>query len=193
MLTYKKVLIIVLVIGLSISVSKAHITPMVHMVKHNEAIKSILTEAQSFYVKTIPLGNEEKNKIEFVLPELHNTKIYKFYYGKDAQGQIVGDVLFINVHSKHGPVTLAVGFTPEDEIIKVVVTDVPVEPLPWVRKLLAVNFLDQFSGKSSVNIEESLKTLSRTKIGAMSYYFARKISAGVRQTVILQKALFHKK
>lgn len=187
----KKLLLTSLFVTFNLAGLEAHITPMVHLKEHNAAIKMILREGQSFYVKNIAIGHDERTKIRSISGWKPNLEVYKFYYGKDSAGDQIGDVLFISVNSKHGPLTLAVGFSPENVVTKVLLTDIPVEPLSWVRKLLRKPFLNNFVGKSAGEIADVINTISHKELGEMTYYYAKVIVRGVEQAVVLQTVLYN--
>ncbi|MFQ5675660.1 MAG: hypothetical protein ACE5G1_07175 [bacterium] len=163
---------------------------MVHLKKHNETIKLILSESQSFFVKNIKVGQDEVQKIRSIAHWTPDLAAYKFYYGKDSDGNTIGDVLFVTVNSKHGPFTLAVGFSPQNTVTRVILTDIPVEPLSWVRKLLQKNFLDNFAGKPESDLAEVINTISKKDVGAMPHYYAKIIIRGVERALLLQNVLF---
>ena len=183
--------VIFLVVLLDFLPVSAHITPMIHLKKHNAAIKMMLQEGTSFYVKNVTLGRAEISKIKAMSGWTPDLERYKFYYGKDVAGKLVGDVLFISVNSKHGPLTLAIGFSPGNVITGVVLTDIPTEPFSWVRKLLQASFLDTFPGKSRDELGEIIDQISRKELGAMQRYYAKVIARGVQQAVVLQMVLYN--
>lgn len=177
----------------SISVARAHITPMVHLIKHNEAIKTLLAGGQSFFVKNVKIGQKELGDIRSAAHWTPDLSSYRFFYGKDSAGNLIGDALLISVNSKHGPLTLAIGFTSQNLVTAVLVTDVGIEPLPWIRRLMNKKFLDRFAGKGEGQVTEVLKEVSKKELGSMAYYYAKVIAKGVSRALVLQRVLFELK
>ncbi len=183
-------LFVAAVVTALVSSSLAHITPMVHLVKHNEAVRSLLPGSQQFFVKTVKVGQEERKRIREAAQWTPDLDAYKFYYGKDSSGSIVGDVLLITVNSRHGPLALAVGFSTRNTVTRVIVTDVGVESVAWVRKILATGILDRFAGKNERTVSAVLTEISKREVGRMPYYFAEIITKAVARAAVLQSTLF---
>jgi len=168
----------------------AHITPVVHLLKHNEAIKQLIPDGTSFYVRKVRIGKTALQHIKSAVDWTPGTDEYKFYYGKNPKGEMAGDVLFISQDSKHGPVVLAVAFSPDNTIRGVRITDATVETLPWMKTLMAHNFTDTFQDKTAVDDAAVRTRADQENLGAMPRYFAGIIATGVEHALALQRVLF---
>src|SRR5258708_7884958 len=58
----------------------------------------------------------------------------------------MGALEFVRVDTPHGPIEVAVGFTPQGAVRGVVVTKATVEMKPWVLEAVAAGFTDQYRG-----------------------------------------------
>ncbi len=187
---FLKIFLITVLIILGLSPAKAHITPVVHLMQHNAAIKQLIPSGKSFFVRKIDIGQSDIDKIQSQTGWRPTEDEYKFYYGRDEQGNVVGDVLFFSQDSKHGPVVLAVSFSPQNTIIGIKITDATVETVPWIKSVLNHNFLKIFQGLSTIDETDVNTQIAKEKLDAMPEYFAKIISKGIQHTLALQQVLF---
>lgn len=168
----------------------AHITPVVHLVKHNDAIKQLIPDGTSFFLRKVQIGEADLQEIKSAVGWTPGTAEYKFYYGKNPQGEMAGDALFISQDSKHGPIVLAVAFSPDNKIQGVRITDATVETVTWIKALMDHNFTDTFRGKTALNEAGIEAHLVQKNLGTMPRYFAGIITTGVERAIALQQTLF---
>ncbi len=98
--------------------------------------------------------------------------------GRDAQGQLVGTVIFLWVPSQHGPVGIGVVFRPDGAVRRVAVTDVGSEPIAWVRPLIDGGGMAAFEGLAAGAAPDASRVAPRVN-GSMSRYYAGIIARGV--------------
>ena len=67
-------------------------------------------------------------------------------YGGAAGSTSVGALEFVRVDTPHGPIEVAVGFTPQGAVRGVVVTKATVEMKPWVLEAVAAGLTDHYRG-----------------------------------------------
>src|SRR6266699_1270579 len=68
------------------------------------------------------------------------------FYGGTAGSTSVGALEFVRVDTPHGPIEVAVGFTPQGAVRGVVVTKATVEMKPWVLEAVAAGLTDHYRG-----------------------------------------------
>src|SRR5207244_1621362 len=70
------------------------------------------------------------------------------FYGGTVGSTSVGALEFVRVDTPHGPIEVAVGFTPQGAVRGVVVTKATVEMKPWVLEAVAAGLTDHYRGLS---------------------------------------------
>lgn len=174
-------------LGLNLAGS-AHITPTVTLVKRADAVRQLLTGATKYFVREVKLDRSQVDQIDTRVNWVPEDKKIRFFVGRDGSGQEIGSVLLLNVDSRHGPVALAVGFTPDGSIGHVVVTAATEETLPWVHDVIESGALSDFEGMSQADADPALKSLQ--DLGAMQRYMGRVIARGVERAIAIRAAAY---
>jgi hypothetical protein len=118
-------------------------------------------------------------------PSEEDTKIY---VGRDAQGQLVGTVIFLWMSSQHGPVGIGVAFRPDGTVRRVAVTDIGSEPVVWVRPLIDGGGMGAFEGLAAGAAPDSSRVAPQVN-GSMSRYYARIIAGGVDRAQAVERVV----
>ena len=108
-----------------------HITPVVVLVKRPDAVQTLLPGADSYVAREVHLSDPDAHRLHGLVDWSPDDGVLTFYRGK-AGGTDVGALTFARVDTPHGPIEVAVGFTPQGAVRGVVVTKATVEMKPWV-------------------------------------------------------------
>jgi hypothetical protein len=177
--------------GIAATSAPPHITPTVVITKQADAIRNGIPGATQFFVKTVTIGRDDFRALSeggFRPDE----EAVKFYYGKDAGGQILGVVLFPQINTpQHGPVEVALALAPDGTVRSVVVTKATVETKPWVQAAVASGLLQRFVGmRPGADPRSALNAISKDAIGDMPYYMAGLIAQDVARGLAYHQALY---
>src|SRR5882672_2402242 len=98
-----------------------HITPVVVLVKRPDAVQTLLPGADAYVASEVHLSAKDAHRL---------------HEGVDWSPED-GALEFVRVDTPHGPIEVAVGFTPQGAVRGVVVTKATVEMKPWVLEAVA--------------------------------------------------------
>jgi hypothetical protein len=163
-----------------------HITPVVVLVKREDAVKTMLPAATAFTAREIHLSRPDAHRLHEALDWGPDDGLLTFYVGKSAGGE-VGAITFIRVDTPHGPLEVAVGFGAEGVVRRVEVTKATVETKPWVLEAVRSGALDRYTGvQAGANAPQPAGTAAayRGKVGQMADYMLEQIDKGVRRAVV---------
>ena len=162
----------------------AHITPEVIVRKQADVIRTALPTAARYTVTTIHIS---RSQLEQIINQAHyrpNTGTVKMYSGTDADGRLLGRVIFPQVDTQHGPIEVGVAVSPDGAVIGVAVTKVTVEVKPW---LLDVERSGVLRGLEGLHAGDPVRRLPPGTLGPMPAYVAEAIeTATVRALTLCQ-------
>src|SRR5207248_11346330 len=141
-----------------------HITPTVVLVKRPEAVKSLLPGADAFFARELHLSNADTHRLHEAVDWTPEDGVLTFYTGK-AGDRVSGTLLFVRVDTPHGPLEVAVAFTPAGPIGGVIVTKATVETKPWVRQAVRAGVADPYKGVKAGDVPRGAVAL-RAPAGA---------------------------
>jgi len=168
-----------------------HITPTVVLQKQADVIRATMPGASQFFVRTVSVGKSDFDRIRDEGGFEPEEGDFKFYYGQDANGNVVGVTLFSQVNNQHGPVEVGLAMTPDGGVRDAVVTKATVETKPWVLRALKAGLTGRFRGMHpGDDPRAALDGLSRSELGEMPYYMAGVVSQAVEQGLVLYHVLY---
>src|SRR5438094_855944 len=147
-----------------------HITPTVVLVQRPDAVKALLPGAEAFFAREVHLSNTDAHRLHEAVDWSPEDGVLTFYTGKTAD-RVAGALVFVRVDTPHGPIEVAVGFTPAGAIGGVVVTKATVETKPWVLEALRAGLVDGYKGLKPGNTPAGAAAL-KDRIGALPAYMA---------------------
>src|SRR5947208_8735731 len=133
-----------------------HITPVVVLVKRPDAVQALLPGADAYVAREVHLSGTDAHRLHEAVDWSPEDGVLVFYAGS-AGSTSVGALEFVRVDTPHGPIEVAVGFTPQGTVRGVVATKATVEMKPWGLEAVAAGLADQYRG---------LKPRSRPAAGA---------------------------
>jgi len=168
----------------------SHVTPTVTLVSKAEALKQMLPDAQSYFVKKVEIGRTDLEAIVRATDWKPMERSHEFYYGKDEAGNVLGVVTFVTVDTAHGPLALAAGFGPDESVSEVIVTAVTVETRPWVKAIVDKGILERYEGLKPGSEVSAAASYKESEVGAMPYFFGKILDKGVIRTLELYRTLY---
>ena len=166
----------------------AHITPNVSLVARGEFLKQGLPGATRFFEKEMMISGSDGAAIRKATGWAPSEEDTKVYVGRDAQGGLVGTVIFLWVSSQHGPVGIGVAFRADGAVRRVAVTDVGSEPVAWVRPLIDGAGLAALEGLAAGAAPDPSGIAPGVK-GSMSRYYAGIIANGVARAQAVERVI----
>ena len=122
-----------------------HITPAVVLVKRSDAVQALLPGADAYVAREVHLSGTDAHRLHEAVDWSPEDGVLVFY-GGTAGSTSVGALEFVRVDTPHGPIEVAVGFTPQGAVRGVVVTKATVEMKPWVLEAVAAGLTDHYRG-----------------------------------------------
>src|SRR2546426_9848180 len=122
-----------------------HITPIVVLVKRPDAVQALLPGADAYVAREVRLSGTDAHRLHQAVDWSPEDGVLVFY-GGTAGSTSVGALEFVRVDTPHGPIEVAVGFTPQGAVRGVVVTKATVEMKPWVLEAVAAGLTDHYRG-----------------------------------------------
>jgi hypothetical protein len=159
-----------------------HITPVVVLVKREDAVKRILPDATQFTAREFHLSRPDATRLKQAVDWKPDNDVVTFYTGAGNDDAAVGALTFVRVDSPHGPLEVAVGFATDGSIRRVEVTKATVETKPWVLEALRAGLLGHYAGLKE-NAEPTGAAALKDKVGSMPEYFAGVIDQGVARAL----------
>jgi len=156
----------------------AHITPNVELVRKGDFLKENLPGATKFFERRLMIAGADGEAIRRATGWSPTEEDTKVYVGRDAQGGLVGTVVFLWIPSEHGPVGVAVAFDASRRIRRAAVTDVGSEPLAWVRPIVEGDGLKALEGLEPDRRPDPAR-LAPPGSGSMTRYYAKVVADGI--------------
>jgi len=116
------------------------------------------------------------------------------FYGGTAGSTSVGALEFVRVDTPHGPIEVAVGFTPQGAVRGVVVTKATVEMKPWVLEAVAAGLTDHYRGLKSGGAPGGVPGGAAGiagRAGNLAVYVAGEVDKGVARALAAYGAFYN--
>lgn len=173
--------------------ARRHVTPTVILHKQVDVIRATLPGAQHYFVRDVKIGRDDLARLKHAADFEPEDPTFKFYYGTDGQGNVVGVVLFPQVNTQHGPLEVGLTIGPDGAIARAVVTKATVETKPWVLAAERAGLMPAFTGmRFGSDPAQALANISEHAIGAMPYFYAKVTARAVNRGLALYQILFAK-
>ena len=174
-----------LITALSAGVTLAHITPPVVLVSDRDAVVGLLTGARRFFVREFRLAPEDRQAIQRESGWKPEEDFYRFYLGRDADGRLVGAMVFVTEYTVHGPVRVAVGLAPDGKIRGATVVEVTEETYSWIKPLIDQDFSRDYVGQDSHGRFGLPERLTLARLESMPQFYASVIASLLQRAAIL--------
>ncbi len=166
-----------------------HITPVVVLVKRPDAVQALLPGADAYFAREVHLSDADAHRLHEVVDWSPEDGVLAFYTGK-AGATIVGALEFVRVDTPHGPIEVAVGFTPAGRIRGVIVTKATVEMKPWVLEAVSGGLPDHYRDLKPGDTPAGAAALVG-KTGNLAFYVAGEVDKGVTRALAAYGAFYN--
>src|SRR5256886_11641379 len=158
-----------------------HITPAVVLVKRPDAVQALLPGADAYFAREVHLSAEDAHRLHAAVDWSPEDGVLAFYTGK-AGSAAVGALEFVRVDTPHGPIEVAVGFTPQGAVRGVVVTKATVEMKPWVLEAVAAGLTSHYRELKPGEAPRGAAALAG-HTGSLAEYIAGEVDKGVARAL----------
>jgi hypothetical protein len=167
-----------------------HVTPTVELVKRVDAVRQIFPAADAWFERELHLSNPDAHRLHQAVDWSPEDGVLVFYGGV-AGSTSMGALEFVRVDTPHGPIEVAVGFTPQGAVRGVVVTKATVEMKPWVLEAVAAGLTDQYRGLKPGGAAPAGSAAIAGRAGNLAAYVAGEVDKGVARALASYGAFYN--
>ncbi len=166
-----------------------HITPAVVLVKRPDAVEALLPGADAYTARDVHLSDVDAHRLHVAVDWSPEDGVLTFYKGK-AGSVLVGALEFVRVDTPHGPIEVAVGFTPQGTVRGVIVTRATVEMKPWVLEAVAAGLTNHYQGLKPGDSPGGAAAIA-SQAGNLAEYIAGEVDKGVARALAAYGAFYN--
>src|SRR5947208_15136826 len=166
-----------------------HITPAVVLVKRPDAVRALLPGADSYLAREVHLSDPDAHRLHELVDWSPEDGVLAFYRGQ-AGATGVGALTFVRVDMPHGPIEVAVGFTPQGAVRGVIVTKATVEMKPWVLEAVAAGLTNHYRELKPGEVPRGAAALAG-HTGSLAEYIAGEVGKGVSRALAAYGAFYN--
>jgi len=166
---------------LAVLATVLHITPVVVLVKRPDAVQALLPGADAYLAREVHLSNLDAHRLHQVVDWSPEDGVLTLYTGKSGTTTI-GALEFVRVDSPHGPIEVAVGFTPQGAVRGVIVTKATVETKPWVLEAGAAGLTNHYRELKPGEAPRGAAALTG-HAGSLAQFIAGEVDKGVARAL----------
>ena len=163
----------------------AHLTPPVVLVSDRDAVLTLLAGARRFFVREVRLSAQEKAAIKHASGWTPDDDFYRFYVGRDEQGQMVGALVFVGDATIHGSIRVAVALGPDGKVRGAAVVELTEETYPWVKPLIDEQFTRDWVGHDSQSRFVLSERLTRVRSNSRTQFYGEVVASLVERGALL--------
>ena len=165
--------------------AEAHLTPPVVLVSDRDAVVSLLSGAQRFFVREVRLSAQEQTAIKQASSWTPEEDFYRFYVGRDEGGRMVGALVFVGDATIHGSVRVAVALGPDGKVRGATVVELTEETYSWVKPLIDQQFTRDWVGQDGRSRYVLADRLAPLRRNPMTQFYGEVVGGLVRHGALL--------
>src|SRR2546428_11493845 len=158
-----------------------HIPPGVVLVKRPEAAQALLPGAAAYFAREVHLSTPDAHRLHKAVDWSPEDGVLTFYVGRTGSA-VVGALEFVRVDTPHGPIEVAVGFTPQGAVRGVIVTKATVEMKPWVLEAVGAGLVERYRTLKPGDVPAGTAALVG-HVGNLAVYIAGEVDKGVARAL----------
>src|SRR5882724_6102318 len=167
-----------------------HITPVVVLVKRPDAVQTLLPGADAYVASEVHLSAKDAHRLHQGVDWSPEDGVLVFYGGTAGTTSVCA-LEFVRVDTPHGPIEVAVGFTPQGAVRGVVVTKATVEMKPWVLEAVAAGLTDHYRGLKPGGEAPGGAAGIASRAGNLAVYMAGEVDKGVARALAAYGAFYN--
>src|SRR2546425_1484985 len=165
-----------------------HITPAVVSVTRTDAVQALLPGADASFAREVHLAAADAHRLHEAVDWSPEDGVLTFYLGKSGAAA-VGALVFVRVDTPHGPIEVAVGFTPRGTVRGVIVTKATVEMKPWVLEAVHEGLPDHYRELKPGAAPGGAAAIAG-QAGNLAEYIAGEVDKGVARALAAYAAFY---
>src|SRR5437867_12968181 len=166
-----------------------HITPAVVLVKRPDAVQALLPGADAYFAREVHLSAPDAHRLHTAVDWSPEDGVLTFYLGRTGPAA-VGALELVRVDTPHGPIEVAVGFTPQGTVRGVLATKATVEMKPWVLEAVAAGLTDHYRGLKPGDAPAAAARIA-SRVGNLAEYVAQEVDKGVARALAAYGAFYN--
>src|SRR3989442_3636758 len=164
------------------------ITPGVVLVKRPEAARALLPGADAYFARKVHLSPPDGHRLHKAVDWSPEDGVLTFYVGRTGSA-VVGALEFVRVDTPHGPIEVAVGFTPQGTVRGVLVTKATVEMKPWVLEAVGAGLTNHYRQLKPGDTPNGAAAIAG-QAGDLAVYIAGEVDKGVARALAAYGAFY---
>src|SRR5438445_11567971 len=165
-----------------------HITPAVVLVKRPDAVQALLPRADAYFAREVHLSTSDAHRLHKAVDWGPEDGVLTFYLGRTGSAA-VGALEFVRVDTPHGPIEVAVGFTPQGTVRGVLVTKATVEMKPWVLEAVGAGLTNHYRQLKPGDTPNGAAAIAG-QAGDLAVYIAGEVDKGVARALAAYGAFY---
>jgi hypothetical protein len=174
-------------LGAVAGAAAAHVTPIVVLLKDDEAVRTMLEGATRYAVREVRLSKDEVRRVRGRWGWTPEDDFYRFVLGRDAAGALVGAVTFVTEFTAHGPVRVAVALNPDGTVHDARIVRLTEETVTWVKPLIDEALAGEYAGRSADSDFGIPERFRRMRLSTMQRFYAEIVGSLVQRAAILYR------
>ena len=172
----------------AVAAALLHITPTVVLVDRPDAVAQLLPGADKYFAREVHLSDADAHKLHEAVDWSPSDGVLTFYSGRHGTA-LVGLLQFVRVDTPHGPLEVAVAFSPTGTVQGVIVTKATVETKPWVLEALRAGLVTHYQGLAATATPGGKAALAGS-VGDLPLYMAQEIDKGVARALAAYRLFY---
>lgn len=164
--------------------ARAHVTPPVELVSDRDAISRLLAGA-NVSVREVRLSKADRAILKRRTGASPEGERQRVHVGRDADGRLVGGVVFLTEYTTHGPVRVAVGLGLDGRVTGASVVEVTEEAYRWVQPFVEHDFARDYVGQGADGRFALSERLERTITGELPRFYGRVLTTLLHRAALL--------
>jgi hypothetical protein len=162
----------------------AHVNPPVVLLSDHDAMTAALAGAATFRETPIKLTSEQRQALQKQWRLRVEDAALRVHQGRDAEGRVIGSVVFLTQATIHSPVRVAVGVGQDGRITGVAVVEVSEESYAWVKPLIDQGLTNAYVGQGPRG-EFEVPEIPGGRQRSMEKFYARVIASMAQWGAVL--------
>src|SRR2546422_1081377 len=165
-----------------------HITPALVLGKRPDAVHALLPGADAHFAREGHPSTPGVHRLHQGVDWSPEDGVLTFYVGR-AGSAAVGALEFVRVDTPHGPIEVAVGFTPQGTVRGVLVTKATVEMKPWVLEAVGAGLTNHYRQLKPGDAPNGAAAIAG-QAGDLAEYIAGEVDKGVARALAAYGAFY---
>src|SRR5207245_9718920 len=146
-----------------------------------DASQARLPAAPAYFAPAVHLRTPDAHRLHKAVAWSPEDGVLTFYVGRTGPA-MVGALEFVRADTPHGPIEVAVGFTPQGTVRGVLVTKATVEMKPWVLEAVGAGLTNHYRQLKPGDSPNGAAAIAG-QAGDLAEYIAGEVDKGVARAL----------